>query len=136
MIKLYTIIGFVLCIGGFIAGIVFAQNTQNYGYSILIWISVFLYALIYFGIAALANNQEKIYAKLNEISGNSPTGDESGDKTERVVPEVVKTLDESTNKKITELSEDMPATDNPKSIDKKGETPFDVIIKSFHRNDK
>ena len=68
MKTVFYIIGFALSILGFIAGIILGVTTENFGYCVLEWIGVFLYAVIYFGIATILDNQEDIMGKLYLLS--------------------------------------------------------------------
>ena len=65
MAALYYVIGSLISIGGFIGGIVFGSNTQNFGFCFLVWMSTFLEVIIYFGIGAILSNPERLLGQLD-----------------------------------------------------------------------
>lgn len=73
MSKLFYIVGVVLSAAGFISGIVTGTVTESFPLCLLVWLSTFLYVIIYFGIGFIIDNQEDIMNKLNSVSNKTET---------------------------------------------------------------
>lgn len=69
--TLYFLVGIIMSIGGFIGGIVFGSNTDNFGFCLLEWLSTFIVVIIYFGIGIILSNQETILGKIQYLLDHS-----------------------------------------------------------------
>ena len=61
---MFMTVGIIISIFGFIAGIVTGSATHNFLFCLWVWIGTFLYALIYFGFAAILQAIAELKAQL------------------------------------------------------------------------
>ena len=71
--MMYIIVGVILSISGFISGIISGIAFNNFGICLLVWITTFLYAIIYFGIGTILKKLESIENAQNFYRNNTPT---------------------------------------------------------------
>lgn len=65
--MLFTVVGVVLSILGFISGIITGVSLHTFLACVLTWIGSFLYAIIYFGFGMVLENQKVLSRKLQDI---------------------------------------------------------------------
>lgn len=69
--MVFYIVGTIISIIGFIAGIITGASTHNFLFCLLAWISTFLYAIIYFGIGIILEKNNEILDTLNILKNTS-----------------------------------------------------------------
>ena len=62
---MFMTVGIIISIFGFIAGIVTGSATHNFLFCLWVWIGTFLYALIYFGFAAILQAIAELKVQMN-----------------------------------------------------------------------
>ena len=68
--MVFYIVGTIISISGFIAGIITGVSTHNFWFCLLAWISAFLYAIIYFGIGMILDKNNEMIDTLNILKNN------------------------------------------------------------------
>lgn len=62
---MFMTVGIIISIFGFISGIVTGSVTHNFLFCLWVWIGTFLYALIYFGFAAILQAIAEMKVQMN-----------------------------------------------------------------------
>ena len=78
--MLFIIVGIVISALGFIGGIITGISTHDFLYCVIAWAGTFLYAIIYFEIGVIINNQEYLIMKQKQAIQNQANIDETLEK--------------------------------------------------------
>ena len=99
--MLFYLVGTIISIAGFISGIVVGSKTDNFGFCALVWLSAFLYAIIYFGIGLILSKVDALNEKIVSPNNNNTTYNTNNTTTETERIDFTKNTQTKNSKKST-----------------------------------